>query len=135
MGDKGDRLAAGLTAFLVKRASLHNADIIRQLDLHLGDTVYVEKGGEIIPKVVGVDTTKRTPDMPPVTFITTCPECGTPAPAPKAMMKCPKCGAESNGKFCPECGTPMAAVGPKRCPKCGTEVTGKFCPECGTPME
>ena len=61
-----------------------------------------------------------------------CPECGTPAPAPKAAMKCPKCGAESNGKFCPECGAPMAAVGPKRCPKCGTEVSGKFCPECGT---
>jgi len=67
-----------LAGTTVRRASLHNADIIRQLDLHLGDTVYVEKGGEIIPKVVGVDTTKRTPDMPPVTFITTCPECGTP---------------------------------------------------------
>lgn len=64
-----------------------------------------------------------------------CPECGTPAPAPKTMMKCPKCGTESNGKFCPECGTPMATVGPKKCPKCGTEVTGKFCPECGTPVE
>ena len=64
-----------------------------------------------------------------------CPECGTPAPAPKATMKCPKCGTESSGKFCPECGTPLVAVGPKKCPKCGTEVTGKFCPECGTPVE
>ena len=63
-----------------------------------------------------------------------CPECGTPAPAPKAAMKCPKCGAESTGKFCPECGTPLVAVGPKKCPKCGAEVTGKFCPECGTPV-
>ena len=63
-----------------------------------------------------------------------CPECGTPAPAPKAKMKCPKCGTESMGKFCPECGTPLAAVGPKHCPNCGAEVKGKFCPECGTPV-
>ncbi len=67
-----------LAGTVVKRASLHNADIIRQLDLHLGDMVYVEKGGEIIPKVVGVDKTRRSPDMQPVQFIKTCPECGAP---------------------------------------------------------
>ncbi len=67
-----------LAGTVVKRASLHNADVIRQLDLHIGDMVYVEKGGEIIPKVVGVDLSQRTTDMQPVRFITTCPECGTP---------------------------------------------------------
>jgi len=67
-----------LAGTVVKRASLHNADIISQLDLHIGDMVYVEKGGEIIPKVVGVDKSQRTPDMLPVRFITHCPECGTP---------------------------------------------------------
>ena len=67
-----------LAGTVVKRASLHNADIIQQLDLHIGDMVYVEKGGEIIPKVVGVDKSKRTADMQPVRFITHCPECGTP---------------------------------------------------------
>ena len=67
-------LLAGTT---VKRASLHNADIIRNLDLHLGDTVFVEKGGEIIPKIVGVDQTTRHPMAQPVAFIKNCPECGT----------------------------------------------------------
>lgn len=67
-----------LAGTVVKRASLHNADIIQQLDLHIGDMVYVEKGGEIIPKVVGVDKSQRTADMQPVRFITHCPECGTP---------------------------------------------------------
>ena len=67
-----------LAGTIVKRASLHNADVIRQLDLHLGDMVYVEKGGEIIPKVVGVDTIQRTEGMQKVEFIKTCPECGTP---------------------------------------------------------
>ena len=61
----------------VKRASLHNEDIIRELDLHLHDMVYVEKGGEIIPKIVGVDVEKRLPDAPAIEFITRCPECGT----------------------------------------------------------
>ena len=65
-----------LAGTIVKRASLHNADIIQQLDLHIGDIVYVEKGGEIIPKVVGVDKTQRTSNMLPVQFITHCPECG-----------------------------------------------------------
>jgi DNA ligase (NAD+) len=63
---------------LVKRASLHNADIIKKLDLHLGDTVFVEKGGEIIPKITGVDAEKRHPLAQPVKFIEKCPECGTP---------------------------------------------------------
>lgn len=68
-------LLAGTT---VKRASLHNADQIELLDLHYGDLVYVEKGGEIIPKIVGVDTSARRPGSKPVTFIADCPECGTP---------------------------------------------------------
>ncbi|PIF02052.1 MAG: DNA ligase (NAD(+)) LigA [Draconibacterium sp.] len=63
---------------IVKRASLHNADIIQNLDLHLGDTVFVEKGGEIIPKITGVDESKRHPLAQPVVFIKTCPECNKP---------------------------------------------------------
>lgn len=62
---------------IVKRASLHNADIINNLDLHIGDTVHVEKGGEIIPKITGVDPAKRHPIFPRVHFIKNCPECGT----------------------------------------------------------
>ena len=67
-------LLAGTT---VKRASLHNADIIKNLGLHLGDTVFVEKGGEIIPKITGVDPGSRHPMAQPVDFIRICPECGT----------------------------------------------------------
>jgi len=67
-----------LAGTIVKRASLHNADVMDNLDLHLGDELLVEKGGEIIPKVVGVDKTKRQPGMERVKFITTCPVCGTP---------------------------------------------------------
>lgn len=67
-------LLAGTT---VKRASLHNADQIAKLDVREGDTVFVEKGGEIIPKIVGVDFTKRSVDSVPTEYITTCPECGT----------------------------------------------------------
>jgi DNA ligase (NAD+) len=59
----------------VKRASLHNADQIEKLDLHLEDLVYVEKGGEIIPKIVGLDLAKRLPNAMPVGFISHCPEC------------------------------------------------------------
>ncbi len=66
-----------LAGTVVRRASLHNADIISELDLHIGDMVYVEKGGEIIPKVVGVEKSLRTEGMKKVEFITTCPECGT----------------------------------------------------------
>ena len=66
-----------LAGTTVKRASLHNADIIAKLDLHENDHVFVEKGGEIIPKVIGVDLEKRTGDFQPIRFITLCPECGT----------------------------------------------------------
>lgn len=62
----------------VKRASLHNEDIIRQLDIHEGDYLYVEKGGEIIPKIVGVDLKRRKADSRPIEFVRTCPVCGTP---------------------------------------------------------
>lgn len=63
---------------IVKRASLHNEDQIRKLDLHDGDAVFVEKGGEIIPKIVGVNVEKRAPSSRPVTYVSTCPECKTP---------------------------------------------------------
>ena len=66
-----------LAGTTVKRASLHNADIIEGLDLHLNDTVLVEKGGEIIPKIVGVDPDERHPLNPKIKFIEKCPECGT----------------------------------------------------------
>ena len=62
----------------VKRASLHNADQIEKFDLHLDDLVFVEKGGEIIPKIVGLDLAKRLPSARPVGFITHCPECHSP---------------------------------------------------------
>jgi DNA ligase (NAD+) len=65
-----------LAGTIVKRASLHNEDIMEQFDLHLGDMVYVEKGGEIIPKVVGVEKSLRADGMEKVRFIKTCPECG-----------------------------------------------------------
>ena len=65
-----------LAGTTVKRATLNNEDFIRSFDLHLGDYVYVEKGGEIIPKIVGVDVSRRTPDLQPIHFITHCPECG-----------------------------------------------------------
>lgn len=66
-----------LAGTTVKRASLHNADIIEKLDLHHGDYVYVEKGGEIIPKIVGVNTAKRAEDAQKIEYISHCPECGS----------------------------------------------------------
>lgn len=67
-----------LSGTIVKRASLHNADIIEGLDLHISDMVYVEKGGEIIPKITGVDTSARSFMIgEKVKFITNCPECGS----------------------------------------------------------
>ena len=67
-----------LAGTVVKRATLNNEDFIRSFDLHIGDYVFVEKGGEIIPKIVGVDADSREPDAKQVKFIETCPECGTP---------------------------------------------------------
>ena len=67
-----------LAGTTVKRATLNNEDFIKSLDLHIGDYVYVEKGGEIIPKIVGVDIDQRPIIAQPVQFITRCPECGTP---------------------------------------------------------
>jgi DNA ligase (NAD+) len=66
-----------LAGTVVKRASLHNADIIARLDVRIGDHVFVEKGGEIIPKIVGVNLNKRLPGATPVEFIKNCPRCGT----------------------------------------------------------
>ena len=62
----------------VRRATLNNADFIEKMDIREGDTLFVEKGGEIIPKVVGVDLEQRRPDAQPVRYATLCPECGTP---------------------------------------------------------
>lgn len=75
----------------VKRASLHNADVIADLDVRVGDLVYVEKGGEIIPKIVDVDTANRAEDSTPTVFTTTCPECGTALyrPEGEAVYRCP----------------------------------------------
>lgn len=67
-----------LAGTTVKRASLHNADQIELLDIRVGDMVHVEKGGEIIPKITGVELSERTADSQPLKYITNCPECGTP---------------------------------------------------------
>ncbi|MDE6321046.1 MAG: NAD-dependent DNA ligase LigA [Muribaculaceae bacterium] len=67
-----------LSGTIVKRASLHNEDIIRTLDIHEHDMLYVEKGGEIIPKITGVDTGSRQPGSMSIKFVTHCPACGTP---------------------------------------------------------
>jgi len=87
-------LLAGTT---VKRASLHNANEIERLDLRIGDTVFIEKGGEIIPKVTGVDLQKRQPDSQALLFIKQCPECTTPLvrQTGEAVHYCP------NIKGCP----------------------------------
>lgn len=67
-----------LSGTIVKRASLHNEDIIRNLDIHEGDWLWVEKGGEIIPKITGVDLSRRTEGAESVRFVSHCPACGTP---------------------------------------------------------
>lgn len=66
-----------LSGTVVKRASMHNEDIMRQLDIHEGDMLYVEKGGEIIPKITGVEVSERTPGAPAVQFVSHCPACGS----------------------------------------------------------
>jgi len=66
-----------LAGTIVKRASLHNADQIEKLDVREGDTVFVEKGGDIIPKIIRVDFTKRDPNSEPTKYLSECPECGT----------------------------------------------------------
>lgn len=86
-----------LAGTIVKRASLHNADQIEKLDVREGDWVFVEKGGEIIPKIVAVDFTKRAESLTEFTYITTCPECNTPLKREEgeAQHYCP------NVKGCP----------------------------------
>ena len=93
-----------LSGTIVKRASLHNADIIEQLDIHEGDMLYVEKGGEIIPKIVGVDQKRREPGSHPVAFVTHCPSCGTPLQRVEgeAAWVCPnkwECGPQICGRI------------------------------------
>lgn len=67
-----------LSGTIVKRASLHNADILDELDIHEGDNLYVEKAGEIIPQITGVEKSLRKPEAKKVEFVRTCPECGSP---------------------------------------------------------
>lgn len=93
-----------LSGTIVKRASLHNADIIRQLDIHTNDWLYVEKGGEIIPKITGVDTSRREPESRPVTFVDHCPECGAELVRVEreAAWRCPNvygCRPQITGKI------------------------------------
>lgn len=93
-----------LAGTTVKRASLHNADQIALLDVRIGDRVYVEKGGEIIPKIVGVDKAQRPANSKPVVYIDTCPECGTPLVRPEGEAKhyCPNtdgCAPQIKGRI------------------------------------
>jgi len=93
-----------LSGTVVKRASLHNADIISSLDLRINDIVKVEKGGEIIPKIVGVNQVERHPMNQPVMFINVCPECGTPLVRDEGEAKhfCPNengCPPQIKGKI------------------------------------
>jgi len=94
--------AVELAGTIVKRASLHNADQIEKLDIREGDTVYVEKGGEIIPKIIGVDFAERDPNSQPTQYITECPECNTPLTRTEGDAK----------HFCPnEDGCPPQIIG------------------------
>ena len=92
-----------LSGTMVHRATLNNEDFIRQLDLHEGDFVWVEKGGEIIPKITAVETSRRQAGAQPVTFIRNCPECGTPLVRfeGEAAWYCPNdnCPPQMKGKM------------------------------------
>ena len=93
-----------LSGTVVKRATLNNEDFIRSLDLHEGDFVWVEKGGEIIPKITAVEPAKRTADAQPVRFIRTCPECGGTLVRAEgeAAWRCPNesgCPPQQKGKI------------------------------------
>jgi DNA ligase (NAD+) len=93
-----------LAGTVVKRASLHNADQIEKLDLRIGDTVFVEKGGEIIPKIIGVDISKRKDPSLPVEYLKQCPECHTPLirKEGEAVHYCPNeigCPPQIKGKL------------------------------------
>ena len=90
-------MPVALAGTVVKRATLHNANQIEALDLRLGDLVFVEKGGEIIPKITGVDLAARPADAVPIQYPTACPACGTPLVRPEgeAHFRCP------NERGCP----------------------------------
>ena len=93
-----------LAGTVVKRASLHNADFIQKLDIRINDMVFVEKGGEIIPKITNVDLSQRQPDAREFTFATHCPECGTPLQRKEgeAAWYCPNdngCPPQIKGKI------------------------------------
>ena len=91
-----------LAGTVVKRASLHNADQIAKLDVRVGDRVYVEKGGEIIPKITGVDLAARSNEAQPIQYITECPDCYTPLERKEGDSK----------HFCPnEFGCPTQITG------------------------
>lgn len=91
-----------LAGTIVKRASLHNADQISLLDIRIGDMVYVEKGGEIIPKITGVELSMRSVDSQPLRYISECPECGTPLIKDEGEAK----------HYCPnQAGCPVQIVG------------------------
>lgn len=93
-----------LSGTTVKRASLHNEDIMRQLDIHEGDYLYVEKGGEIIPKIVGVDLKRRVADSRAIEFVSHCPVCGSALKRVEgeAAWVCPNkygCGPQITGRI------------------------------------
>jgi DNA ligase (NAD+) len=90
-----------LAGTTVRRATLNNEDFIRSLDLHLGDHVYVEKGGEIIPKIVGVDIEQRPLLAQPVLFIRRCPECGTPLVKIDSGKLGDAASGQSSAWYCP----------------------------------
>lgn len=115
-----------ISGTVVKRASLHNADIIRELGLHSGDYVYVEKGGEIIPKIVGIDTEMRDLEGAPIEFIKNCPDCGTPLvrEAGEAAYYCPNangCPTQQRGKIEHYCSRKAADI------NIGPETIDRLC--------